>query len=146
MLTSSLLLFGVIDARSADRHLNFSVKIAQGKKTIAGKEKAKQTGDRQSQIEVLHRRQKQIRRELERGRQDVTAFTHRESEIIKRLNRVEQALNTSRKRAAEKKREIEKLEHMIEETSTASQELRKRIQANEKNVSRRLVALYKMGQ
>ena len=144
MFTSSLLLFGAIETRSAGGHQDSSVKIAQVEKTIAGKETAKKTGNRQSQIDVLQRRQKHIRREIEKGRQDVTAFTHREKDIIKRLNRVELALNTSRTRAAELKREIAKLEHMIDEASTASQELKRRIHANEKNVSRRLVALYKM--
>ena len=89
-------------------------------------------------------RKKQISREIEKGRQDVAAFTRRESDIIKHLNQVELALNTSKKRAADLKREIKKLEHMIDEASTASEELSERIQANEEYVSRRLVALYKM--
>ena len=144
MFTSSLLLFGAIETRPAGGHQDSSVKIAQVEKTIASKETVKKTGNRQSQIDVLQRRQKHIRREIEKGRQDVTAFTHREKDIIKRLNRVELALNTSRTRAAELKREIAKLEHMIDEASTASQELKRRIHDNEKNVSRRLVALYKM--
>ena len=123
---------------------NVSVKIAQGKKTLAGKETTKQPPGRQSQMDVLRRRKEHIRREIEKGRQDVAAFSDRESEVIERLNRVELALDTSRKRAAEKKKEIEKLDHMIHEASTASRALRSQIQANKENVSRRLVALYKM--
>ena len=124
MLTSLLLLFGAIDTRGADHHPIGIVTAAE--------------------IDVLHKRKKNIRREIKKGRQDVAAFTRRESDIIKHLNQVELALNTSRKRAADLKREIEKLEHMIDEASTASEELRKRIHANEEYVSGRLVALYKM--
>ena len=124
MLTSLLLLFGTIDTRGADHHPISIVTVAE--------------------IDILHKRKKHIRREIEKGRQDVAAFTRRESDIIKHLNEVELALNTSKKRAADLKREIEKFEHMIDEASTASKELRKRIHANEAYVSRRLVALYKM--
>ncbi|MDH3826774.1 MAG: hypothetical protein OET21_05130, partial [Desulfobacterales bacterium] len=124
MLTSLLLLFGATYTRGADHHPISIVTLAQN--------------------DVLHKRKKQISREIEKGRQDVAAFTHRESDIIKHLNQVELALNTSKKRAADLKREIEKLEHMIDEASTTSEELRRRIHANEAYVSRRLVALYKM--
>ena len=124
MLTSLFLLLGVKDGRG-DHHHPIDITTA-------------------AEIDVLDKRKKQIRREIEKGRQDVATFTQRERDIIKRLNQVELALNNSRKRAAEKKGEIENLEHMIDEASTASQELRKRIHAQEEYVSRRLVALYKM--
>jgi len=124
ILISLLLLFGTIDTRGADHH-------PIGIKTVA-------------QIDVLHKRKKHISRKIEKGRQDVAAFTRRERGIIKHLNQVELALNTSKKRAADLKREIEKLEHMIDEASTASEELRKQIHANQAYMSRRLVALYKM--
>jgi septal ring factor EnvC (AmiA/AmiB activator) len=124
MLTSLPLLLGAIDTRGADHRPISIVTVAQN--------------------DVLHKRKKQIRREIEKGRQDVAAFTRRESDIIKHLNQVELALNTSKKRAADLKREIEKLEHMIDEASTASEKLSERIHANEAYVSRRLVALYKM--
>ena len=103
MLTSLPLLFAAIDTRGADHRPISIVTVAQN--------------------DVLHKRKKQIRREIEKGRQDVAAFTHRESDIIKHLNQVELALNTSKKRAADLKREIEKLEHMIDEASTASEKL-----------------------
>jgi hypothetical protein len=89
MLTSLLLLFGTIDTRGADHHPISIVTLAE--------------------IDVLYQRKKHIRREIEKGRQDVAAFTRRESDIIKHLNQVELALNTSKKRAADLKREIEKL-------------------------------------
>jgi murein DD-endopeptidase MepM/ murein hydrolase activator NlpD len=126
------------------RDLNPSVKIVPGRNAKTGNETSKQLGDRQSQIDALHKHKKHVSREIEKGRQDVAAFTRRESDIIKRLDQVELTLNTSRKRAADLKSEIEKLEHMLDEASTASEELRKRIQANEEYVFRRLVALYKI--
>jgi septal ring factor EnvC (AmiA/AmiB activator) len=54
------------------------------------------------------------------------------------------ALNTSKKRVADLKKGIDKLGRMIDATSTASEKLRKRVDANEKYVSKRLVALYKL--
>ena len=124
MFPSLFLLLGAIDARSADQH-PIDIEIA-------------------AEIDSLHKRKKHIYREIEKGQQDVAAFTRRESDIIKHLNQVELKLNTRRKRAVDLKKEIEKLEHMIDEASTASQELRHRIHANEEHVSKRLTALYKM--
>ena len=118
------LLFGAIDNRLSDHHQIGIVTAAE--------------------IDVLHKRKKHISREIEKGRQDVTAITSRESDIIKHLNQVELALNTSRKRTADLKNEIGKLAHMIENASTASKKLRNQIHANEDYVSRRLVALYKI--
>jgi septal ring factor EnvC (AmiA/AmiB activator) len=96
-------------------------------------------------IDSLLKRKNQLHREIQKGQQDVAAFTRRENDIIQHLNQVELALNTSRQRATELKQEIEKLEHMIDEASMASEELRKRIHSNEEYVHGRLVALYKMG-
>jgi septal ring factor EnvC (AmiA/AmiB activator) len=124
VLSLLILLFGAIDIRLSDHHQIGIVTAAE--------------------IDVLHKRKKHIRREIEKGRQDVTAITRRESDIIKHLNQVELALNTSRKRTADLKREIGKLAHLIENASTASKKLRNQIHANEDDVSRRLVALYKM--
>jgi septal ring factor EnvC (AmiA/AmiB activator) len=124
LLTALSLLFGVIDIWHADRHTMGMVIAAE--------------------IDLLHQRRKDIRRKIEKGRQDVATITRRESKIIQQLNQVEVALNTSKKRAAVLKREIEKLGRLIDETSTASEKLRKRVHANEKYVSKRLVALYKL--
>ena len=124
VLSLVFLLFGAIDTQLSDHHQLGIVTAAE--------------------IDVLHKRKKYISREIEKGRQDVTAITSRESDIIKHLNQVELALNTSRKRTADLKSEIGKLAHMIENASTASKKLRNQIHANEDYVSRRLVALYKM--
>ena len=119
-------------------------KITSGKKTETVEEPSKHRGDQLSQIDVLTKRKKTIRREIERGRKDVAAYTRREKEIIQHLQQVDLALNTSRKRTADLKREIEKLEDRIDEVSAGSKELIERIQANEEYVAKRLVALYKM--
>ena len=117
-------LLGLLDIWHADRH-KLGMVIA-------------------AEIDVLHQRKKDIQREIEKGRQDVAAIIRRENGIIQQLNQVEMTLNTSKKRAASLKKEIEKLAHMIDETSAASERLRKRVHANEKYVSKRLVALYKL--
>jgi septal ring factor EnvC (AmiA/AmiB activator) len=124
VLSLVFLLFGAIDTQLSDHHQLGIVTAAE--------------------IDVLHKRKKHISREIEKGRQDVTAITSRESDIIKHLNQVELALNTSRKRTADLKNEIGKLAHMIENASMASKKLRNQIHANEDYVSGRLVALYKM--
>ncbi len=124
VLSLVFLLFGAIDTQLSDHHQLGIVTAAE--------------------IDVLHKRKKHISREIEKGRQDVTAITSRESDIIKHLNQVELALNTSRKRTADLKSEIGKLAHMIENASTASKKLRNQIHANEDYASRRLVALYKI--
>jgi septal ring factor EnvC (AmiA/AmiB activator) len=124
MLTALSLIFGVVDMRRANHHTIGMVIAAE--------------------IDALRQRKKDIRREIEKGRQDVAAIARRESDVIQQLNQVDLALNTSKKRAADLKKEIEKLARLIDETSTASEGLRKRVHANEKYVSKRLVALYKL--
>ena len=119
-------------------------KITSGKKADTVEKPSKHRGEQPSQINVLTKRKKTIRHEIEKGRQDVAAYTRREKEIIQLLQQVDLALNTSRKRTADLKREIEKLENRIDEASAASKELKERIQANEEYVAKRLVALYKL--
>ncbi|MEE9495738.1 MAG: peptidoglycan DD-metalloendopeptidase family protein, partial [Desulfobacterales bacterium] len=104
----------------------------------------KQQENRQTQIDTYKKRQKNLRLEIEKGRQEVKTFTRQESDIIKRLNRVEQALNKSRKRAAALRKEIKILDAKISEASKASDELKQRIRVNEEYVAKRLVAMYKM--
>jgi septal ring factor EnvC (AmiA/AmiB activator) len=95
-------------------------------------------------VDELNKRKKIIHREIEKGKQDVEAYTRREKDIIQRLNRVDRALDTSKKRFAELKREIETLEIKIDEVLTTSKELKKHIQINQEYVAKRLVALYKL--
>jgi peptidoglycan hydrolase CwlO-like protein len=105
---------------------------------------SKHQQDSQTQIERYEERQKNLRLEIEKGRQDVQTFTREESDIINRLNRVEQALNSSRKRVAELEEEIRILDEKISEASEASEKLKQRIQVNEEYLAKRLVAMYKM--
>jgi septal ring factor EnvC (AmiA/AmiB activator) len=103
-----------------------------------------QQNNPQSRIESYRERQKNLRREIEMGRQEVKMFTRKEAEVLARLNRVGQALNQSRLRAAALQKEIEALDGRILQSQEASQQLGQQIQANEMYVARRLVALYKM--
>ncbi len=104
----------------------------------------KQQQDRQTQIDTYKKRQKNLQLEIKKGRREVKTFSRNESDTIKRLNRVEQSLNKSRKRAAVLKKEIKALDEKISVASETSEKLKQRIQANEKYVAQRLVAMYKM--
>lgn len=121
-----------------------AIKILPPKTTATNDASLKQQEDRQTQIDTYKKRQKNLRLEIEKGRQEVKTFTRQESDIIKRLNRVEQALNKSRKRAAALRKEIKILDEKISEASMASDELKQRIRVNEEYVAKRLVAMYKM--
>jgi septal ring factor EnvC (AmiA/AmiB activator) len=100
--------------------------------------------ERQTRIEEYKMRQEHIRREIEKGRQEVETITRKEADVIKRLNQVEVAFNQSKGRAALLSKEINKLDNEITKASQTSEELRKRIRVNEEYVAKRLVAMYKM--
>lgn len=135
MICGLLLLWVAPDTQAADSRREGNLNdIAQ----------STQPGDRQTQIERYQNRQKNIRREIEKSRQEVETFTRQESDIIKRLEQVELDLDKSRKRVAALSREIERLDEEISNASAASEALRQRIKANEDYVARRLVAVYKM--
>jgi septal ring factor EnvC (AmiA/AmiB activator) len=104
----------------------------------------KQQQDRQTQIDKYKKRQKNLQLEINKGRQEVKTFSRKESDTIKRLNRIEQSLNKSRKRAAGLAKEIKSIDQKISVALKASEKLKLRIQANEKYVAQRLVAMYKM--
>ncbi|MEJ2165778.1 MAG: peptidoglycan DD-metalloendopeptidase family protein [Desulfobacterales bacterium] len=100
--------------------------------------------ERQTRIEEFKTRQKNIRREIEKGRQEVEAISRREADVIKRLNQVELAYHNSKRRAALLSKEIKELDNEISAALQTSEALRRRIQANEEYVAKRLVAMYKM--
>ena len=100
--------------------------------------------DRQTQIEEFKTRRRNIRREIEKSRQEVEAITRNEADVIKRLNQVELAFNKSKRRAALLGKEIKTLDHEISAASQRSEDLKRRIRANEEYVAKRLVAMYKM--
>ena len=104
----------------------------------------KQQQDRQTQIDTYKKRQKNLQLEIKKGRREVKTFSRNESDTIKRLNRVGQSLNKSRKRAAVLEKEIKALDEKISVASETSEKLKRRIQANEKYVAQRLVAMYKI--
>jgi len=130
-----LLLWGAPDTRAAD---------SRPEGGLNDTAPAVQLADRQTQIERYQNRQINIRREIEKSREEVETFTRQESDIIKRLEQVELDLDKSRKRVAALSREIERLDEEISNASAASEALRQRIKANEDYVARRLVAVYKM--
>ncbi|MBT8365295.1 MAG: peptidoglycan DD-metalloendopeptidase family protein [Deltaproteobacteria bacterium] len=133
LLTAMLLLLSIID-----------IKIIAPDAIATDKAPPEQLQNRLSQIDTYKNRQKNLRLEIEKGRQEVEIFTRKESDIIKRLNRVELAINKSRRRAAALKKEIKNLDDKISEASKTSDELKKRIQVNQNYVAKRLVAMYKM--
>ena len=133
LLTAMLLLLSIIDIKIIAPHV-----------IATDKAPPEQLQNRQSQIDTYKNRQKNLRLEIEKGRQEVEIFTRKESDIIKRLNRVELAINKSRRRAAALKKEIKNLDDKISEVSKTSDELKKRIQVNQNYVAKRLVAMYKM--
>ena len=113
---------------------------------IAGDDRAspKPSEDRQIQLDTYKNRQKNLRIEIERGKQEVEMFRRQESDIVERLNRVDMALNISRGRAAALEKEITMLDAKIADAAKVSQDLRNRIEVNQKYVAQRLVAMYKM--
>ncbi len=133
LLTAMLLLLSIIDYKIIAPHV-----------IATDKAPPEPLQNRQSQIDTYKNRQKNLRLEIEKGRQEVEIFTRKESDIIKRLNRVELAINKSRRRAAALKKEIKNLGDKISEASKTSDELKKRIQVNQNYVAKRLVAMYKM--
>lgn len=100
---------------------------------------------RQTRIREYRLRQENIRREIEKGHQEVETINRQEADVLKRLNQVELAYNKSKRRAALLSKEIEKLDDEITKATRTSEELRKRIRSNEEYVAKRLVAMYKMG-
>jgi septal ring factor EnvC (AmiA/AmiB activator) len=112
--------------------------------TAANETVLAQQQDRQSQIDEYKKRQKNLQLEINKGRREVKAFSRKESDIINRLNRIERSLDKSRKHAAVLAKEIESIDKKISAALQTSEKLKLRIQANEKYVAHRLVAMYKM--
>jgi septal ring factor EnvC (AmiA/AmiB activator) len=133
LLTAMLLLCSIFDNKIIVPHV-----------IATDKAPPDQLQNRQSQIDTYKNRQKNLRLEIEKSRQEVEIYSRKESDIIKRLNRVELAINKSRRRAAALKKEIKNLDDKISEASKTSDELKKRIQVNQNYVAKRLVAMYKM--
>ncbi len=118
--------------------------VLSTKATAANDIALNQQQDHQAQIDKYKERQKNLQLEINKGRQEVKAFSRQESDTIDRLNRIEQSLNKSKKRAAELAQEIKSIDEKISVALTASEKLKQRIQTNEKYVAQRLVAVYKM--
>ena len=142
LITAQLIFCTAITVSGTDVHLIRSVSAAELKNQA--QPDPQEDRERQIQIEEYKTRQKNIRREIEEGRQEVETITRKETDVINRLNRVELAYNNSKKRAALLNREIDKLDQEITRASRKSDEIRQRIRDNEQYVAKRLVAMYKM--
>jgi len=142
LITAQLIFCAATTVSATAVHLIRNVSAAELKKQSQPDPQEDQ--ERQIRIEEYKTRQKNIRREIEEGRQEVEAITRKETDVINRLNRVELAYNNSKKRAALLNREIDKLDQEITQASRKSDEIRQRIRDNEQYVANRLVAMYKM--
>jgi len=120
------------------------IKIIQRQRAEPEVNAEQQTEDLKTQIEAVRKRAQHLGQEIERGKEEVEAFSRKETDIIKRLNDVELALNKSRKRTSALKTEIKKLNNQIDTASTSHEDLRAKAQTNQDYVSKRLVALFKM--
>jgi len=121
-----------------------TIKIVHSEKAATGREGLRKPQEQQQQLDEYEKRKEHISREIEQGQQEVEVFGRKERDTIERLEQVEQALNKSQRRTSAIRKEIKELDRTIGVVSNSSDKLRKQIQANEKYVSQRLVALYKM--
>ena len=121
-----------------------TIKIVTKKENQSGRKDLKRPQEQEQQLDEYKKRQEHIRREIEKGQQEVEAFTRKESDTIKYLNQVEQTLNKRMQRVAATKREIKKLQGAISDVADSSDKLRAQIRQNEEYAAQRLVALYKM--
>ena len=142
LITAQLIFCAAITVSDTAAHLIRSVSAAELKNH--SQPDPQEDRERQIRIEEYKTRQKNIRREIEEGRQEVETITRKETDVINRLNRVELAYNNSKKRAALLNREIDKLDREITQASRKSDAIRQRIRDNEQFVAKRLVAMYKM--
>jgi septal ring factor EnvC (AmiA/AmiB activator) len=121
-----------------------TIKIVHSEKAATGREGLHKPREQQQQLNEYEKRKEHISREIEQGQQEVEVFGRKERDTIERLEQVEQALNKSQQRTSAIRKEIKELDRTIGDVSNSSDKLRQQIQANEKYVSQRLVALYKM--
>jgi len=87
-----------------------------------------------------------IRKEIEKRKADVEAFSEKETALINGLDHIDLSLSKARKRASEYLSELTALEDQITETTQTVKALVKSIEAGETYVAKRLVALYKMNE
>ena len=112
---------------------------------VRTKEEGKaQTGSSKGKIEDLKKRAKDVEHQIEEGESRIRKYSQAEVDTIKQLNAVDVALNRSNKRLAALRSEVAVYDEKIAATSKTLSALGKQLEANEKNVARRLVAFYKL--
>ncbi len=82
--------------------------------------------------------------QIKKRKSEVLTFTKEETAIIDSLNEIDVTLNKAVKRVSAIESERIGIENELKVTTEKSEELKKRIQTNEKNMSGRLVSLYKL--
>lgn len=87
---------------------------------------------------------KDIGREIEKHQAEVLAFTRQETRLIESLDQIDLSIDTHRKRMAAFKTELKSIEDKIKKNQQLSQDLKKEIDASERYISKRLVAMYKL--
>ncbi len=95
-------------------------------------------------IENFKKKAANINRKIAKQKAELKTFTIKEKNILTGLNDADFALNKARKSVSAIKKEITGIEKKIHEISKLHVDLAERIKTNEKYVSKRLVALYKL--
>ncbi len=95
-------------------------------------------------IEDFKKKAANINRKIEKQKAELKTFTIKEKTILNSLNDADFTLNKARKSVSAIRKEIAGIERKIKETTKAYIGLVEKIKTNEKYVSKRLVALYKL--
>ena len=85
-----------------------------------------------------------LRREIEKRKADVKAYSEKETTIIDGLDQIDRSISKARKRSSEYRSELTVLEGQINEASRTVKALLKSIETGEVYVAKRLVGIYKM--
>lgn len=95
-------------------------------------------------IENFKKKAANINRKIAKQKAELKTFTIKEKNILTGLNDADFALNKARKSVSAIKKEIAGIEKKIRKISESYIDLSEKIKTNEKYVSKRLVALYKL--
>jgi murein hydrolase activator len=116
-------------------------------KIIGNVQKEDQTpGGPQTDVERIKKEAEEIKRKIEKSKQDVVTFARKETDTINRLNDIDLTLNEAVKRVSVLKSEFDALDRKIAATASDISEAQERIYETELYASKRLVSLYKLSQ
>ena len=120
------------------------VRIIPQEEVRIRKDTKAQPDSTERQIEDLKKRAKDVEHKIEEGESRIREYSQAEIDTIAQLNEVDAALNESKKRHAALMSEVAVYDEKIAATSKTLSALGNQLNANEKYVARRLVALYKL--